>query len=862
MERLKGRSARVRTRTEALRVGRTGVKAVTPVRAGAKAIRPAGVRAEAAGAWGGTVRAGLAVLLVFFLALQMVLPASALAAGAGSIVRLGGVDRYATADQVAATVKGNGTGNVVLTIGYNFPDALSAGTLAAEKSAPILLLDRTAAASMGTLRRAAGIAGTSGHVYLVGGTGVIGSDFRQALMSLGVSAAQISQIGGADRYATSVLVAREEGAATGTPVFVTSGDSFFDALAVSSIAAAKGYPLLLVNHDSLSATVANYLKQEQPSLVQVVASPGALSSALVSQVEQADPGKVHVLAGDSAYATESLLLNRYAPHPSGLYLATGTDYADALTGSVPAAQNGAPLVLLDPSLNNPPPDLDGYLATLPSLPLTVIGGTGAVPESLVTSLSGLLGQSGNHVIAVNAVSGRISVTMSRTPAASPDVSDFNVAETVNGGPVRTVVPLAVALDGTTVTLTVPEVQPGAQAQTVVYTVGYKGSQPLSSPSFTVGNANVADSARTTVDFPSPSTLVAGSTYTITLISRDASGNPAPLSGVPVVNWGSGSSALPLLATLTPPAAGSTDNKYVVTFTAPLTTQGGVKAVSLTVTIGGFSATSSQTYVSVAPQVSESGTETVPSVLYPAGVQTVTRKFQWQYGGLTYLWTVEIPVSLLQEDRQESAYVARFFSSDATGQQAMLTKATTLEQTLIQSCTVQQDGDYRPWAEDPDNTAFVQTLAKALAATAKADGDNTYGEANFFLGFVGGAIPYKITEVPEMPAQTVVDNGDCKDTSILLADLLEAAGYKAALISFMPVPGTSAGHMTVGVALKDSQIPLIPDVDGLVYFRDGGTNYYNAETTAPGTYIGEAGNFPSQENGLEHSGYVFPLRRGS
>ena len=43
-----------------------------------------------------------------------------------------------------------------------------------------------------------------------------------------------------------------------------------------------------------------------------------------------------------------------------------------------------------------------------------------------------------------------------------------------------------------------------------------------------------------------------------------------------------------------------------------------------------------------------------------------------------------------------------------------------------------------------------------------------------------------------------------------------------------------------------------------YFTSDGVNYYNAETTAPGTYIGEAGNFPSQENGLESSGYVFPL----
>ncbi|MFZ3372529.1 MAG: hypothetical protein WA131_05850, partial [Desulfitobacteriaceae bacterium] len=98
--------------------------------------------------------------------------------------------------------------------------------------------------------------------------------------------------------------------------------------------------------------------------------------------------------------------------------------------------------------------------------------------------------------------------------------------------------------------------------------------------------------------------------------------------------------------------------------------------------------------------------------------------------------------------------------------------------------------------------------------------------------------------------------DCKDTSILLAALLKTVGYKVALISFPAVPGTSVGHMTTGVAFEDMQRSQLAK---LFYLSSSGVDYLNAETTTPGTYIGEAGNFSDQEASLENSGYVFPLQ---
>ena len=791
------------------------------------------------------------VVVVMMLMLQIILPASALAEG--GITRLWGNNRFATALQVAATVNTQGKGNVVLTVGYNFPDALAAGTLAVQKNAPILLLDRTAAESMSTLQKAASIAGSGGQIYLVGGTGVIGAEFRQALVQLGIHSRQITQIGGQDRYATSALVADQEEAAPGTPVFIASGDNYFDALAVSSLAAEKGYPLLLVNKNTLPSSVSEYLQQDQPSEAILVASPGNISASLRPALEALLPGKVKVVAGDSIYGTEAMLLSQFAPHPKAVYLATGADYADALTGSVPAAQHGAPLILLDPTLDNPPAELTDYCAGLSVVPITVIGGTAAMPDSLITNFDDLMGGIQNRVTAVNAVNGKITVTLSQAPINPPTSADFTVQFSINGGIPGTVVPLSIIENGNMVTLTVPDIKAEQTAQSVTYSVCYDGSPAVNAPSFKVSSLNVPDPNQSIVAFPATTALAVGSSYSITIQPVDASGNSAKLSGVPVVTWGTGDAAYQMVAVMTAPPPGSTG--YTINFVVPLTAQNGLETAALTVTVGEFSVTSDQTYSIEAPELSADGAEIVPTVRCPSTVPSVTKNFTWQYDFQTYTWTVQVPEDLLTKDRQENAYATKFFDADGVTQLKMFQNASPVLQNLISSCFIEQNGDYRVWVTDNDNEAFVRSMAQALDSTAQVDGDDTYEEANFFLSFVAGAIPYKLTDVPELAAQTVVDAGDCKDTSILLAGLLQAVGYQTALISFPPVPGTNAGHMTAGIALSDSQVPSLPD---MVYYTQNGVNYYNAETTAPGLLVGEAGNFSGDENNLENSGYVFPL----
>jgi len=82
------------------------------------------------------------------------------------------------------------------------------------------------------------------------------------------------------------------------------------------------------------------------------------------------------------------------------------------------------------------------------------------------------------------------------------------------------------------------------------------------------------------------------------------------------------------------------------------------------------------------------------------------------------------------------------------------------------------------------------------------------------------------EYPKFPIETLVDKGgDCEDTCILLASMLEQFGYGTVLLAFF-----DRNHMAVGVAGKEG-------LPGTSYNQDG-TQYYYVETTASGWRLGQ------------------------
>lgn len=116
---------------------------------------------------------------------------------------------------------------------------------------------------------------------------------------------------------------------------------------------------------------------------------------------------------------------------------------------------------------------------------------------------------------------------------------------------------------------------------------------------------------------------------------------------------------------------------------------------------------------------------------------------------------------------------------------------------------------------------IRSLASALRGLAQSYCMN---EVDLALSFVQ-ALPYqKMGHYQRYAFETYFDGqGDCSDTSVLFAALLQALGYGAVFIKF-------EDHLAVGVLCP-------PDMEG-TYWVFNGRRYYYAETTGRGYQIGQ------------------------
>ena len=261
-----------------------------------------------------------------FLVTILVLYGTVVPVSAGTIItsRLSGQNRYQTSVAIAGTYNNNGEcNNVILASGDSFPDALSASILSKKLNAPILLVGATVSSSSDAWNYLYTHASQQrGTVYIVGGIGVIGSDFETKLASMGYS--NIIRLGGADRYDTDILIVDDVNVPQGTPVFIASGENFPDALSVSSFSGSKQYPTLLVGADYLPEKTKSYLIDDQPSAVYIAGGNSVVSLELENKINTLVPAAtVTRLAGADRFGTNAAVLNEFSPTPATIYLANG-----------------------------------------------------------------------------------------------------------------------------------------------------------------------------------------------------------------------------------------------------------------------------------------------------------------------------------------------------------------------------------------------------------------------------------------------------------------------------------------------------------------------------------------------------------
>ncbi|MCL1594482.1 MAG: cell wall-binding repeat-containing protein [Actinomycetia bacterium] len=295
----------------------------------------------------------------------------------GNGTRIAGANRYETAVKLSKQVFTDPAevDTVFIATGFNFPDALGAAAAAGYRGAPVLLvgdqLPGPVAAELVRLKPST--------IYVVGGTSAVSTSVANQLASYGT----VKRLSGQDRYRTSVAVSREFFTGTVETVFIATGKNFPDALGAAAAAGHLGAPVLLVG-DSLSAGVSAELARLKPSKIYVVGGTSVVSSSVESRL--ATYGATERLAGSNRYQTAISVSKKIFPSAQAtdtVFVATGSNFPDALGAAAVAGHIGAPVLLAGDTLSHA---VSSEVGRLDPATIYVVGGSSVISDLLFSSL--------------------------------------------------------------------------------------------------------------------------------------------------------------------------------------------------------------------------------------------------------------------------------------------------------------------------------------------------------------------------------------------------------------------------------------------------------------------------------------------
>jgi putative cell wall-binding protein len=151
---------------------------------------------------------------------------------------------------------------------------------------------------------------------------------------------------------------------------------------------AGGGPILLLQHDSIPAPTAQELRRLRPARLVVLGGPASVSDRVLNGLD-GYATSVTRISGADRYAAAAAISRASFATADAVYIATGTNFPDALAGGPVAAAEGAPLLLV-PTGPVPSSVLNEIRRLDPSR-IVVLGGTRSVPQATVNAIIAALG---------------------------------------------------------------------------------------------------------------------------------------------------------------------------------------------------------------------------------------------------------------------------------------------------------------------------------------------------------------------------------------------------------------------------------------------------------------------------------------
>lgn len=310
------------------------------------------------------------IKLAILTALMLTILISTNAFASSTYTRLSGSDRYETSSKIAL----NGwtqSDYAILALGEDYPDALCASPLAGKYKAPILLTEKDSlpSSTLSTIQQL-----KVKNIFIIGGTGVISSAVENQLTSMGIA---ITRLAGQDRYETDIAVAKQLDNVS--QIAVVTGEDYADALSIAPIAVKLNMPIILVSKDNIPQEVKDYISSQSITKTYVIGKGTSIDN------EDGLPN-ITEINGQDKYSRNIAIINAFKGSFdfSTIYLATGNNFADALSGSILAGMNGNPLILVGSDTTNEKSLLQ---LVAPNANIKILGGIGAVADNTATDIA-------------------------------------------------------------------------------------------------------------------------------------------------------------------------------------------------------------------------------------------------------------------------------------------------------------------------------------------------------------------------------------------------------------------------------------------------------------------------------------------
>jgi putative cell wall-binding protein len=296
------------------------------------------------------------------------------------VSRIQGATRYDVAVGISQKAYPSTAETVYVVTGENYPDALSAAPAAVKEKAPLLLTTKSSipASVTAEIQRL-----KPSKIVVVGGPSSVSDAVLTQLDSL--ASGDAVRISGADRYeASRNVVDYAFGAEGATLAYVSTGQTFPDALSASAAGGKVGAPVILVNGlaSTVDAATKAVLTELGVTSVKVAGGPNSVTPALEASLKASDR-TVTRLSGANRFETSANINRDAFTSSTRAFIATGYNFPDALAGAAYAGAVGAPLYVVP--TNCVPGQVLADLTALGVDQVTLLGG----PNSLTAAVENL-----------------------------------------------------------------------------------------------------------------------------------------------------------------------------------------------------------------------------------------------------------------------------------------------------------------------------------------------------------------------------------------------------------------------------------------------------------------------------------------